>query len=187
MHCHGLAGSACPRAGAQPECASRKKPTDSRERVFFIRPQALEATSKNALSYGDCTSGAIIYAYVNGNPLGNVDPDGLLFGATFNGGRRDMSLDRAAQIGALGNAAMVIGGVGSVGGATAAYGAYVYFGVLPGAARAAISVARGINGDAMPPPVPPKPQTLNPPNACGPANSSPPPQIPPWLKPPGSP
>ena len=77
MHCHGLAGSACPRAGAQPECASRKKPTDSRERVFFIRPQALEATSKNALSYGDYTSGAIIYAYVGGNPVSLVDFLGL--------------------------------------------------------------------------------------------------------------
>ena len=59
------------------ECASTQKNIDSRELVFFIRPQALEASSKNALPYDDGSSGAIIYAYVGGNPLNRIDPLGL--------------------------------------------------------------------------------------------------------------
>lgn len=62
---------------AQPECASRAKTIDRTERVFFIRPQALEAPSKNALPYDGWSSGATIYAYVSGNPLLLVDPSGL--------------------------------------------------------------------------------------------------------------
>ena len=62
----------------RPECASKQKNIDSRERVFFISAQALEAPSKNAIAYDGCTSGAIIYAYVGGNPLNNIDPNGLL-------------------------------------------------------------------------------------------------------------
>jgi RHS repeat-associated protein len=127
------------------------------------------------------------YGYGNANPVSYIDPDGLLFGATFNGGRRDMSLDQAAQIGAIGNTSMMMGAAGAVGGAGAAYGAYVYFGILPAAARSAISVARGIDGAAMPPPVPPRPQTMNPPQVCGPANSTSVPQFPSWVKPPGTP
>jgi hypothetical protein len=113
MHCHGLAGSACPRAGAQPECASRKKPTDSRERVFFIRPQALEAPSKNALPYDGWSSGPIIYAYVGGNPLSYVDPLGLS---------------------ALGDAGAFIGGWGGrVGGGVAGEAVWPAGGGIPGA------------------------------------------------------
>jgi hypothetical protein len=66
-----------PARARRPECASTQKNIDSRERVFFIRPQALEASSKNALAYDGCTSGAIIYAYVGGNPVSFVDPTGL--------------------------------------------------------------------------------------------------------------
>ena len=64
---------------AQPECVSRAKTIDRRERVFFIRPQALEASSKNGLTYDGWSSGAIIYAYVGGNPISNVDPYGLQY------------------------------------------------------------------------------------------------------------
>lgn len=62
----------------RPECASKQKNIDSRERVFFISAQALEAPSKNALAYDGCTSGAIIYQYVGGNPVNSVDPSGLI-------------------------------------------------------------------------------------------------------------
>jgi hypothetical protein len=67
----------CLRAGARRECASTKKFTGNRERVFFIRSQALEATSKNGLTYDGCVSGSIIYAYVGGNPVDQADPSGL--------------------------------------------------------------------------------------------------------------
>ena len=49
----------------------------TRERIFFIRTQALVASSKNALAYDGWSSGSIIYAYVGGNPLSNIDPNGL--------------------------------------------------------------------------------------------------------------
>ena len=67
----------CPRAGAQPECASTQNSTLHREPIFFIRPQALEASNENALAYDGWSSGPIIYAYVYANPLSFVDPLGL--------------------------------------------------------------------------------------------------------------
>ena len=36
------------------------------------------ASSKIALRYDECVSGAIIYTYVGGNPVSYVDPNGLL-------------------------------------------------------------------------------------------------------------
>jgi hypothetical protein len=68
---------ACPRVRAQPECASRAKTIDRRERVFFIRPQALEASSKNGLTYDGWSSGPIIYAYAMAAPTRYSDPTGL--------------------------------------------------------------------------------------------------------------
>jgi hypothetical protein len=66
----------CPRACAQPECASRQKPLATRRPIFFIYPQALGASSKNAPAYDGWSSGPIIYAYVDGNPVSMVDPTG---------------------------------------------------------------------------------------------------------------
>ncbi len=60
-----------------PECASRQKTLTTWRPIFFIRPQALEASSKNALPYDDWSSGSIIYAYVGGNPISGIDPCGL--------------------------------------------------------------------------------------------------------------
>lgn len=61
----------------EPECASTQKIFDSREPVFFIRPQALEASSKNALAYDGWSSGPIIYQYVGNDPVNQSDPSGL--------------------------------------------------------------------------------------------------------------
>ena len=66
--------------------APKQKKFDSRERVFFILRQALEATSKNALNYDACASGWIIYSYVGGNPISFVDPYGLNPGAVAGAG-----------------------------------------------------------------------------------------------------
>jgi hypothetical protein len=47
-------------------------------RTAFIRAtQLIEAYSKNAFAYGNCTSGRTIYAYVNNNPVNANDPMGL--------------------------------------------------------------------------------------------------------------
>ena len=62
--------------------APLRKKIDSRERVFFILRQALEASSKNALTYDECLSGAIIYAYTANQPTRYTDPDGLQFAPT---------------------------------------------------------------------------------------------------------
>ena len=75
----------CPRACAQPECASTQNSILHREPVFFIPRQALVASSKNALAYDGWSSGPIIYTYVGGNPISRVDPMGLLDRLVFDG------------------------------------------------------------------------------------------------------
>ena len=103
-----------------------------------------------------------------------IDPDGLLFGATFNGGRRDMSLYQAAQIGTMGNVALITGGAGAVGGAATAAAAYGWFGVMPAAGRTAFGLLKGIADDAIPPPTAPQPPLLTPPAIVRPGGFSPP-------------
>jgi uncharacterized protein RhaS with RHS repeats len=66
-----------PARARKAECASKAKKIDSRERVFFIPSQASIAPGKNASAYDECSSGRIIYAYVGGNPVSDIDPEGL--------------------------------------------------------------------------------------------------------------
>jgi len=123
------------------------------------------------------------YAYVGGNPLKYTDPEGLLFQATLGGVQRGTTFSQATSYGSPGNAALTTGLIGAPAAATTAYGAYAYFSVLSGAARAAFGVARGIAGDAVPPPVPPRPPLQNPPGICRPGDPNPPP-FPSWVLPP---
>ena len=108
----------CPRAGAQPECASTQNSTLHREPIFFIRPQALEASNENALAYDGWSSGPIIYTYVEGNPISYVDPEGLfgLPGAIAGGvmGAIGGGLGASANGGSWVTGAMVGGVSGAV-------------------------------------------------------------------------
>ena len=143
----------------------------------------LESPLEKGFSYDGCTSGQRIYAYVGGNPVNYVDPDGLLFMTTIGGVRNDMTLDQAVAAGAPGSAA--VGGTATAVGTTAAVGGglYGYFGVLSGAMRAAISVVKGITPDAIPPPTTPIPPTTPPPAICRPGFPNPPPKPPVWIIP----
>jgi RHS repeat-associated protein len=49
------------------------------------------------------------YSYVEGNPVSNIDPDGLLVMSTLGGMQRGTTLSQAATYGAAGNAAMAAG------------------------------------------------------------------------------
>jgi RHS repeat-associated protein len=126
------------------------------------------------------------YAYVGGSPISYVDPEGLLFMSTVGGVQRGTTLDQAATFGSPGNAAMITGLAGSAAANAAGVTGLAYRTLLPGAARTAVRVLRGIDDAALPPPVIPKPSVLNPPAICRPTDSAPSP-LPPWVKPPGSP
>ena len=67
----------CPRACAQPECTSTQNSSPTQESIFFNPAQPLEASTEIAFAYGRCSSGPIIHAYVGGNPVSDVDPNGL--------------------------------------------------------------------------------------------------------------
>lgn len=53
---------------------------------------------------------ANLYGYVLNDPLNGIDPEGLLVSATTGGLRRDTTLNQAAAMGNMGNAALVVGG-----------------------------------------------------------------------------
>jgi hypothetical protein len=61
----------------QPECASRQNSLDHRRPIFFIAAQPVDAYREIRPDYDGWSSGPIIYAYVGGNPVSEVDPDGL--------------------------------------------------------------------------------------------------------------
>ena len=60
-----------------PECASRTKTKTTGRAVFFIDPQTRTASSEIDFDYDELVSGAIIYAYLDSNPISKVDPSGL--------------------------------------------------------------------------------------------------------------
>jgi RHS repeat-associated protein len=104
------------------------------------------------------------YAYSDGNPVSNVDPDGLVFMSTFGGLQRNVTGDQAATFGAPGNAAAVAGaatavaGVPAIGVGNGAVAAVDAISALPArtvglgtiALLNALSKTPGIKGPKMP-------------------------------------
>ena len=60
------------------KCVSRKICSSTGEAVFVHTAQTVAGSRGNALGYDDCTSGPTIFTYVEGNPLIDVDPLGLI-------------------------------------------------------------------------------------------------------------
>jgi len=89
------------------------------------------------------------YAYVGNNPVNANDPSGMLVCATVCGLMRDMSIQDAMNVGAIGNAALATSGANAGLALAGAGGAYVASGLgfsALTATQANISLGAGIGG-----------------------------------------
>lgn len=125
------------------------------------------------------------YAYVEGNPLSYVDPEGLLL-TGLHGLTKGITPHGAAQAGGTGTVAAGAGAIGAAGvGIGASGGAYL---ILPKALRYAVSIASAtmkgalLKTPGLPPPRPPLPPLKSPPVVeCRVPNPNPALSLPPGL------